>query len=72
MILREMRKAVKKTQDSVGKELGVEKSSVSKWETGAAYPHPSKIKPLAQLYGTTTDKILTACKEAHEQKLNST
>ena len=46
------------TQEHVAKSFGIDKSTVSKWETGDAMPHANKLMKLASLYGCTVDDLL--------------
>lgn len=45
-------------QEDVARELGVDRSTVSSWETGRAYPEPRLLTRLAALLETTTDRLL--------------
>lgn len=45
-------------QKDVAKEIGVDASNVSLWETGRTFPRPPKLKMLAALYGCTVDDLL--------------
>lgn len=48
------------TQDAVAAALSIDRSTVAKWETGAALPRVSKIPALADLYGCTINDIFNA------------
>ncbi len=47
------------TQREVAKKLGVQESSVSKWERGIAKPRADKLPILAKLYSCTIDELLS-------------
>ena len=46
------------TQDCVADVLRIDRSTVSKWESGLAMPRANLIKQLAMLYGCTADSLL--------------
>jgi transcriptional regulator with XRE-family HTH domain len=54
--LKALRKRRGLTQLQVAHELGVEKSSVSRWETGEVFPRDS-LNGLVELYGTDPEYI---------------
>lgn len=56
--LRDLRKKRGLTQKAFGKLLGVEQSSISKWETGATTPDTSSLLKLAIAYAMPLDMIL--------------
>ena len=45
-----MRKRANMTQEQVAKQMGMDKSSISKWETGAALPRVGNLYQMATLY----------------------
>ncbi|MCL2099736.1 MAG: helix-turn-helix domain-containing protein [Oscillospiraceae bacterium] len=55
-----LRKAKKYTQQKLADKLGVSHQAVSLWERGATMPDIAILPALAELLGTTTDKILSA------------
>ena len=55
------------SQMAVSKILRVDRSAVSKWETGVAKPLPGKLVKLAKLYGCTIEDLLTDA-EADDQE----
>lgn len=57
--LLELRKKNGKSQEEVGDLLAVSRQAVSKWESGTALPDTDNIVRLAELYGVTTDYLLT-------------
>ncbi len=46
------------SQEAFAEALGVSRQSVSKWESGAAFPDTDKIIAISELYGVSTDYIL--------------
>ena len=59
-IMRERRlRAAIPTQQEVAKVMGVQVSTVSKWERGLAKPRADKLPQLAKLYGCTIDELLS-------------
>ena len=58
MKLKELRQAKKLTQIEIAKELEVSHTTVSMWETGAAFPRAGKLIKLADILGCTVDELL--------------
>lgn len=56
--LQYLRKKNKITQEELAEELGVSRQSVSKWETGEAYPETEKLISLCDKFGVTLDELL--------------
>lgn len=54
----ERRKAAKMTQEAVAAALGIDRSTVAKWETGRALPTAEKLLRVARLYGCTADALI--------------
>ena len=54
-----LRKAKHLSQEEVADKLNVTRQTVSKWETDQSIPDFDKIAPLCQLYGITSDELLT-------------
>ncbi len=46
------------TQDRLAVILGVEKSSISKWETTDVIPHIDKLLKISELFKVTYDELL--------------
>ena len=58
MAMSELRIARKLTQDDVANALHVDRSTVAKWETGAAKPRADKLLALAKLLGCTMEELM--------------
>jgi len=54
----QLRKKALMSQADVAEELGVERSTVTKWETGAAYPRAGMLMKLAKLYDCTIEELI--------------
>lgn len=61
--LLELRKSKQLSQEEVAFKLNVTRQTVSKWETDQSTPDFDKIIPLCELYGITTEELLTGKKE---------
>ena len=46
------------TQDNLAIMLGVDKSSVSKWETTNVIPHLDKLKRISEIFDVSYDELL--------------
>ena len=56
--IREFRERRDLSQDEVAKVLGVNRTAVVKWETGANKPRLDKVVELAKLFRCTVDDLL--------------
>ncbi len=56
--LQYLRKRDKITQEELADKLQVSRQSVSKWETGEAYPETEKIIALCDIFGVTMDDLM--------------
>lgn len=52
------------TQEYVALKLGIVRSSVAKWETGASLPRSSLLCRIAVLYGCPVDDLLGEAESA--------
>ena len=50
------------TQDAFSKAVGVDRSTVAKWETGARCPPTQKLPMLSKLLRCTEGDVISACK----------
>lgn len=55
----ELRKVKNLTQDEVAEKLNVTRQTVSKWETNQSTPDFDKIVPICELFGISTEELLT-------------
>lgn len=60
--LYEMRKEKGLSQEKTAEILGVTRQTISKWETDQSTPDFDKILPLCELYGISTEELLTGKK----------
>ena len=58
----ELRKGKGLSQEEVAEKLNVTRQTVSKWETNQSTPDFDKIMPICELYGITTEELLTGKK----------
>ena len=56
------------TQESLAEMLEVSRQSVSKWELGQAIPDVDKVVRMSELFGVSTDVILTGKEEENEEE----
>lgn len=63
-----MRKRAKLKQQELANLLNVERSTVAKWEIGAAYPRASQLPALAKALQCSIDDLYT---ESEEDKTNA-
>jgi transcriptional regulator with XRE-family HTH domain len=54
-----------KTQDDIAAEAGVNRSQVSLWERGIAYPRSDRVTAAARAYSLTRARFLALLDEAH-------
>nr|DAF26473.1 MAG TPA: Repressor protein CI [Caudoviricetes sp.] len=57
MKIKEMRLAAGLTQQDVADRMGVDRSTVSYWETNTSYPRGEQIPKLADIFGCTIDAL---------------
>lgn len=58
-IIKDLRLKHNMTQERLAELLNISPQAVSRWETGAAMPDISLLPPLANLFGVTTDYLLS-------------
>lgn len=67
-----LRKSKQLSQEEVAEKLDVTRQTISKWETDQSTPDFDKIVPLCELYGITSDELLTGNKRIdNEEKTNN-
>ena len=54
-------------QADIAEAVGVNRATVSKWETGEIIPHTKKIPKLAEAYNCTVEEIIAATVITNEQ-----
>lgn len=52
------------TQERLAIVMGIDRSAIAKWETGAAMPRADKLTELAKILGCTVDELLIDGEEA--------
>jgi len=57
-IFKKYREAASLTQEKTSEQLEVDRSTVAKWETGAAKPRADILPQIAKLYNCTVDDLL--------------
>ena len=62
--IRELRQKKELSQEELARLLGVDRSSVAKWETGTNYPRAEKLLAMARIFGCTIDELIDVIKEA--------
>lgn len=68
----ELRKEKNLSQEEVADKLNVTRQTVSKWETNQSTPDFDKIIPICELFGISTEELLTGNKkeEKHDEEQN--
>ena len=66
--LLELRKSKHLSQEELAFKLDVTRQTISNWETDQSTPDFDKIMPLCELYGITSDELLTGLKKEEEVK----
>jgi transcriptional regulator with XRE-family HTH domain len=70
--LKDLRRAVAKSQKDVAQECGVNVMTVSAWERGVAIPHPRHIRALATALQSTIREVQHAIDTQQAQKKSDT
>jgi len=67
--LKKIRKENNISQEQLAEQLGVSRQSVSKWESGTAYPEMDKLLQIAKLFNVNIDDLLNQdIKEVNNEK----
>ncbi len=66
MNIRDLRESAGLTQGELAAELGVDRSAVTKWETGEAMPRASLLPKLAEVLHCSIDDLYAASTDAQE------
>ncbi len=64
MNIKHIREKANISQDDLSKTLNVDRSTISKWETGVASPHTSKLPQIADALGCNIEDLF----EGNNQK----
>ena len=62
-----LRNAAKLTQDGLAEKLGVDRSTVAKWETGDALPRAGMLPNIASILKCSVDDLLCPISEETAQ-----
>lgn len=65
----ELRKLNQVTQEQLAKEVGVSTPTVCKWETGVSMPDISLLAPIARMFHTNVDDLLSFQETVTEEEL---
>ena len=57
-MMRAMREKKDMSQQAVALEIGVERSTVAKWESGKSRPRAELLPKLAKLFGCSIEEVL--------------
>ena len=57
-MMRAMREKKDMSQQAVALEIGVERSTVAKWESGTSRPRAELLPKLAKLFGCSIEELL--------------
>ena len=67
--LKKIRKEYNLSQEELADKLGVSRQSVSKWESGGAYPEMDKVLQICKIFNLNIDELLNQdIKEVTESK----
>lgn len=55
-----IRKKSRITQQKLSEKLGIDRSTIAKWESGDAMPRADKLPELAKILNCTIDELFTA------------
>lgn len=58
MNIRQLRAKRGLTQERLAVAMGIDRSTVTKWESGAAMPRADKLTELAKVLGCTIDELM--------------
>ena len=67
MNIKERRLKAKITQAQLAQKMGVDPSTVVKWETGKAYPRALDIPKIADALGCSIDALFGREEEEHDE-----
>lgn len=58
MLVKQHRMRAGLRQEDIAEKLGIDRSTVAKWEAGESLPRADKLPQLARLLGCTVDDLL--------------
>lgn len=59
MDIRKLREKANLTQGALAEKVGVDRTAVVKWESGAAYPSSAKLPKIAEILGCTVSDLFS-------------
>ena len=62
--IRELRQEKQLSQEELARRLGVDRSSVARWETGSNNPRMEKLLALAKIFGCSLDELIRENRKA--------
>ncbi|MDA5547389.1 helix-turn-helix transcriptional regulator [Yersinia massiliensis] len=69
--IRQARKQLKLTQESLGKKIGVSKATLSQWESGTTEPNGKNLVNLAKELGVSVEWLLDGAEQSKKTPLES-
>ena len=70
-IYKKARQAIGLTQAEVSQYLHINRSAISKWESGSSIPDPALLPKIAKLYNVTTDYLLGLDNSVFDKNINT-
>ena len=58
-----MRKIKELKQEDLASLLEMDRTTISKWETGKAFPNPQNLQNLAEIFNCSIDDVFKAIKQ---------
>ncbi|MGN1410248.1 MAG: helix-turn-helix domain-containing protein [Eubacteriales bacterium] len=65
MNFKENREKTNITQEQLASQLGIDRSTVAKWESGQSKPRADMLIKLSRIFGCTIDELLGIEKNTH-------
>ncbi|MBQ8248611.1 MAG: helix-turn-helix transcriptional regulator [Clostridia bacterium] len=59
MLIKDKRLSLGLTQEELAQKVGVQRTTVTMWENGEAYPRADKLVKLSKLFGCSIDELMT-------------
>lgn len=67
-VIQKKRKLIRLTQEQLALKMGVNRSTVAKWESRNILPRYNKLPLLAEIFGCTIDDLFDEKREREEDK----